>query len=59
MMLSTVEIFAAGATGEENVDLFVDGQYVTTFFNVGGDVESRDFQKFTYQSEESLTPGRI
>ena len=34
MMLSSVEIFAAGATGEENLDLLVNGEVVQTFFNV-------------------------
>ena len=37
MMLSSVEIFAAGATGEENLDLLVNGEVVQTFFNVGGE----------------------
>ena len=59
MMLSTVEIFAAGATGQENLDLFIDDQYVTTFFNVGGDVDQRDFVRLTYQSDQPLTPGRV
>jgi len=34
-MLSTVEVFAAGATGEENLDIFINGVYETTFFEVG------------------------
>ncbi len=59
MMLSTVEIFAAGATGQENLDLFIDDQYVTTFLNVGGNVDQRDFVQLTYQTDEPLTPGRV
>ena len=47
VMLSTVEIFAAGATGQENLDLFINDQFITTFSNVGGDVEQRDFIKLT------------
>ena len=59
MMLSTVSIFAAGQTGQENLDLFIDDQYVKTFNNVGGDVGSRDFVELTFQTDEVLTPGRI
>ena len=47
MMLSTVEIFAAGSTGQENLDLFIDDEFETTFFNVGGDVSAREFQTLT------------
>jgi uncharacterized delta-60 repeat protein len=59
MMLSTVNIFAAGQTGEENLDLFIDGQYVTTFHDVGGDVDSRGFVELTYNTDEVLSPGKI
>ena len=59
VMLSSVDIFAAGQTGKENLDLFIDGQYVTTFNDVGGDVGSRDFVKLTFNTDEVLTPGRI
>ena len=59
MMLSSVSIFAAGQTGQENLDLFIDGQYVTTFEDVGGDVDSRSFVDLTFNTDEVLTPGRI
>ena len=59
VMLSSVEIFAAGQTGQENLDLFIDGQFVTTFNDVGGDVGSRDFVKLTFNTDEVVTPGRI
>lgn len=58
-MLSTVEIFAAGATGEENVDLFINGQYETTFFNVGGNIDDRTFESFIFETDRQLTPGNI
>ena len=32
LMLSTVEVFAAGATGEENLNIFINGQFETAFF---------------------------
>ena len=59
MMLSTVEIFAAGATGQENLELFVNDQFVQTFSNVGGDASSRQFQRFVFQTDQTLTPGDI
>ena len=59
MMLSTVSIFAAGQTGAENLDLFIDGQFATTFNNVGGDVGSRDFVELQFDTDETLSPGRI
>ena len=58
-MLSTVEVFAAGSTGQENLDIFVNGQYETTFHHVGGDVSSRSFVKLTYTTDQTLTPGDI
>ena len=59
MMLSSVEIFAAGATGEENLELLIDGQVVQTFFNVGGDASTDAFQRFTFETSQTITPGNI
>ena len=59
MMLSSVSIFAAGQTGAENLDLFIDGQFVTTFNDVGGDVGSRDFVELQFDTDQVLSPGRI
>ena len=59
LMLSTVEVFAAGATGDENLDIFINGQYETTFFDVGGDVDQRDFVRFVYETDQDLTPGDV
>ena len=59
MMLSSVEIFAAGATGEENLELLIDGQVVQTFFNVGGDASTGAFQRFTFETSQTITPGNI
>ena len=59
MMLSSVEIFAAGATGEENLELLIDGQVVQTFFNVGGDASTGAFERFTFDTNQTVTPGNI
>lgn len=59
MMLSTVEIFAAGSTGQENFDLLVNDQVVATFTNVGGNVQQRDFVRFAFETPQTVTPGDI
>ena len=59
LMLSTVEIFAAGETGQEAFNLLVDGNVVQTFENVGGNFEARDFEIFTFTTEETLTADQI
>ena len=59
MMLSTVEIFAAGATGEEQLDVFIDDQYQASFLNVGGDPSARDFQVFTYETDQTLAADQV
>ena len=37
VLLSAVEIFAAGGSGQENLSLQIDGVGVATFENIGGD----------------------
>ena len=59
MMLSTVEIFAAGATGQENLDLLINGQIEQTFFNVGGDASVGQFERLVFETDQDLTPGNI
>ena len=59
MMLSSVEIFATGVTGQENLDLLIDGQVVQTFFNVGGDASTRSFERLTFDTDQTITPGNI
>ena len=59
MMLSSVEIFAAGATGQENLDLLINGEVVQTFFSVGGDASTGAFRRFTFETDQTITPGNI
>ena len=56
---SVIEIFAAGETGEEQVDLSIDGTIVASFENVGGDPFARNFQTFTYTHTTSVTVDQI
>ena len=59
MMLSTVDVFAAGVTNEETIELQIDGQTVQVWENVGGDAYAGQFQKFTFQTNESVDPSQI
>ena len=59
LMLSTVEVFAAGSTGEENLNIFINGQFETTFFGVGGDVEQRDLVRLVFETDQNLTTGDV
>ncbi len=54
-----ITIFAAGETGEESMSLEIDGVTVATWDNIGGDVNSREFQSFTYDSESMVSADRI
>jgi hypothetical protein len=54
MMLSTVSIFAMGSTGQENLELQIDGQTVQTFENV-----ATDGQTLTYETSQSVSPGQV
>ena len=58
-MLSSVEIFAAGQTGDEAFNLLVDGNVVQTFESVGGDFEARQFEQFVFDSDTPITADRI
>ena len=48
LMLSTVDVFAAGETGRESFFLLVDGEVVETVENVGGNFEARQFERFNF-----------
>ena len=59
MMLSTVEIFAAGETGQESLNLLIDDQVVQTFEAIGGDADSRDLVQLVFTSDETITADRV
>jgi hypothetical protein len=54
-----IEIYAAGETGEENLDVFIDGQYATTFYGVGGNVGQRDFERFVYETDVPVSADQV
>ena len=55
-MLSTVEIIAAGSTGEEIMDLRIAGTRVQSF-NVAGDDDN--LQSYTYTSSSKITADQV
>lgn len=57
MMLSAVNIFAAGATGQETLQLLVDGQVEAEFQNVGGSEQA--FQRISYIVDETVSADQI
>ncbi len=55
-----ITIYAAGETGQETMELIIDGTTVAKFENVLGDVAQREFQPFTYETtDNSISADRI
>jgi hypothetical protein len=53
---STVELFAAGATGTEQANLYVKGQLVGQYANIGGSYANGSYVRFVYNSPTKLRP---
>ena len=58
-MLSTVSIFAAGDTGTETIQLNINDAVVATFENVGGDADTRQFQRLTYTTDQQISASDV
>ena len=58
-MLSTVDIVAAGATGQETIELIIEGETVAVFENVGGDFNNREFVTLSYNTDQDIDPSQI
>jgi len=58
-MLSSVNIFAAGATGHEAIQLKIDDAVVKTWSNVGGNIDAGHYQTLSYQANETISAGQI
>lgn len=59
MMLSTVQIFAAGSENTETINLQVSGQTVQSWSNIGGDASAGEFQVFEWSTPENITADQI
>lgn len=56
---TVIEIFAAGQTGEEQMELLIAGQTVAAFSNVGGDAAAGQHQSYTYVHPGSIAIGDV
>ncbi|MBB3208041.1 glucose/arabinose dehydrogenase [Rhodopirellula rubra] len=54
-----ITVFAAGATGEEQMQLEIDGTIVQTWNNVAGDADGGVFQEFTYNGAPDATADQV
>ncbi len=54
MLLTTIDIFAAGQVGDETIELEINGEVVQTFENVGGDFENSEFQTLSYSDSDNI-----
>lgn len=59
MMLSTVQIYAAGSTGQEALNLRVDNQVVASFSDIGGDASAREFVELEFQTDQTINGGQV
>ena len=58
-LLSSVDIFAAGATNQETIQLKIDDAVVQTWHNLGGNADAGDYSVLTYQSSQNLSADQI
>ena len=58
-MLSTVDLFVAGSTNQESINLLVDGQVVQSWHSIGGDADSGQFVKLTHSSSETIRADQV
>lgn len=53
---STIEVFAAGATGTEQANLYVNGQVVGQYSNIGGSYDGTSYVRYVYNSPTKVKP---
>ena len=59
MMLSSVQIFAAGSENTETLQLQIDQATVQTWNNVGGDAFAGQFVTLNYQTDADITADQV
>lgn len=59
MLSSSVEIFAAGGSGQESLSLKFDDVEVATFDNIGGDASNRVFQQLVFETDQDISAGQV
>ena len=56
---SLITVSAAGSTGQEAMQLLIDGNVVQTWSNIGGNASAGNFQTFTFQASSSVTADQV
>jgi glucose/arabinose dehydrogenase len=56
---STIQVRAAGATGQEQMQLLIGGTPVATYNNVGGNFSTRTFVTFTYHHPTAIPLNQV
>lgn len=56
---STIQILAAGKTGQEQMQLLIGGQTVATYNNVGGNYDTGVYQTFTFNYTSAIPLNQI
>ena len=57
--LATVQIFAAGTTGEEEIQLSIAGEVVATFDDLGSGADAGNLRTLTFNTDQNVTPGQV
>lgn len=55
----TVVIFAAGTTGDENIELSIGSSVAASFSAIGGDPDARSFRQLVYQGSGPITVDQV
>ena len=58
-MLAVVQVFAAGETNQENIQLLIDGTPVANWNDVGGNANSRQFVTLTHNTADAVSPSQV
>ena len=56
---STIHVFAAGRTGNENIELQIDGQPVARWANIAGNIDTRQWIELTYRTATIVTASQV
>ncbi len=59
LMLSAVEIIAAGVTNAEQMELQIDGQVVQTWDNIGGDAYGGQFESYNFSTADDISASQV
>lgn len=55
-MLATIQIWAAGQMGDEQIELRIAGVPAQVWSDIGGDIDSRQFRLFEHIVDEEVSP---